>query len=194
MYPIHLTPFNPSCLDTSTFPPFFPRICAFFFGTGLYRAGAEDLLRHADKTLATYMQGQLMIAAILGVLTFLGYLVIGLPNSFILAAITMVTSFIPIFGAFLGAIPAALIGLGVSPLMLLKVCIVLVAVQQLEGNLISPRLQGARMHIHPLMVFFVVIASYMLFGVLGSLFAVPAYAVLRAKTFWAERWMRCGQD
>ncbi len=160
-----------------------------------YRTRAAGILRKADTTLARYMQGQSIIAAILGCLTFLGYLLIGLPNAFILAVITMITSFIPIFGALIGALPAALVGLAISPLLLCKVFLVLVVVQQLEGNLISPRLQGARMNIHPLMVLFVVIVSYALFGVLGSLFAVPTYAVLRvmAKMFWAEKWLGCGE-
>ena len=161
-----------------------------------YRCKAAELLRQADTTLARYIQGQLLIAAILGLLTFLGYLLIGLPNSFILAVITMITSFIPIFGTLIGVLPAALVALAISPWLLLKVLVVLVVVQQLEGNLISPRVQGERMNIHPLMVLFIVITAYVLFGILGSLFAVPAYAVLRviARMFWTEKWLNYGRE
>lgn len=153
-----------------------------------YRHRAAAILGQADATLSRYIQGQLIIAAIIGGLTFLGYLLIGLPNSFILAMIMMITSFIPFFGPIIGALPAALIGLAISSWTVVKVLLVLLAVQQLEGNLISPRLQGARLNIHPLMVLLVVIAAYSLFGILGSLFAVPAYVVLRVfvKTFWVR--------
>jgi len=160
-----------------------------------FRAGIANIIRNADKTLAMYMQGQLIIALMLGALTYLGYLIIGLPNSFLLALITMITMFIPMFGSLIGMIPAALVGLTISPFLFSKVLIVLVIVHQLEGNLISPRLQGERMHIHPLMVLFVVISSYILFGILGSLFAVPIYAVLRVvvKTYLAEKWLNVGK-
>ncbi len=137
------------------------------------------LLIKIDKTLSRYISGQLIVAVILGVLTFIGYLIIGLPNALILALISMVTSFIPFIGAVIGALPAVLIGMTTSFLQVIKVLLVLVVVQQLEGNLITPRLQGSRLQIHPLIVILVVIAFFILFGFLGTLFAVPTYAAIR---------------
>lgn len=93
-------------------------------------------------------------------------------------------------------LPAGLIGLAISPLVLLKVALVFIIIQQLEGNLISPRVQGERMNIHPLLILIVVLAAYLVFGVMGSLFAVPTYAVLRviAKTYWEEHWQNYGRQ
>ncbi|MFW6014899.1 MAG: AI-2E family transporter [bacterium] len=139
----------------------------------------KNLLKSIDNTLSTYIGGQLIIAVILGVLTYIGYLIIDLPNALILSIITMITSFIPFIGPIMGIIPAIFIGLSTDLFLVVKIFIVLIVVQQLEGNFIQPKIQGNRLQIHPLIVIFVVLAFIMLFGFLGALFAVPTYTVLR---------------
>ena len=106
------------------------------------------MLAEADHTLAQYITGQLLVALILGILSFIGYLIIGLPNALILTLIIMVTSFIPFIGAIVGALPAVLIGITSSFSLALKTIIVLIVVQQLEGNLITPD-PSSRLQIHP---------------------------------------------
>ncbi|HEY8345414.1 MAG TPA: AI-2E family transporter, partial [Bacillota bacterium] len=137
------------------------------------------VLAEADHALAQYITGQLLVGLILTTLSYIGYLIIGLPNALILAIIILVTSFIPIVGAILGALPAVLIGITSSFTLALKVVIVLIVVQQLEGNLITPRLQGSRLQIHPLIVILVIMAFVKVFGFLGAIFAVPSYVVAR---------------
>jgi len=139
----------------------------------------ERVLTETDRTLAQYITGQLMVSLIEGLLAFLGYLIIGLPNALILGLIIMVTSFVPFLGAILGALPAVLIGITSSFSLALKTVIVLIVVNQLESHLISPRLHGSRLQIHPLIVILVVMAFVKVFGFLGALFAVPAYVVAR---------------
>lgn len=152
-------------------------------GVNLIPTGRKEkavrLLKNIDYTLSRYISGQLIVALILGLLTYIGYLVIGLQNSLILALIATITSFIPFIGAILGIIPAIFIALGTDLLLVLKVLIVMIIVQQLEGNLISPKIQGNRMEIHPLIVIFIVLTFIIVFGYLGALFAVPTYAVVR---------------
>lgn len=137
------------------------------------------VLIEADHTLAQYIIGQLLVALVLGILSFIAYLIIRLPNALILTLILMVTSFIPFIGAILGALPAVLIGITSSFSLTLKVLIVMVLVQQIEGNLITPRLQGSRLQVHPLIVILIVMAFVTAFGFLGALFAVPSYVVAR---------------
>ncbi|MFW5788065.1 MAG: AI-2E family transporter [Halanaerobiales bacterium] len=132
-----------------------------------------------DSTLASYLNSQLLVALVLGVLTYLGYLIIGLPSALILAIIAMVTSLIPFIGPILGAIPALLIGLTANFYLIIKILIVIFVVQQLEGNVIRPNIQGGKLKIHPLVVIFTISISIILFGFFGALFAVPVYAVLR---------------
>ncbi|HBL36719.1 MAG TPA: AI-2E family transporter [Firmicutes bacterium] len=137
------------------------------------------VLIEADHTLAQYIIGQLMVAFVLGILSFIAYLIIGLPNALILSLIIMVTSFIPFIGAILGALPAVLIGITSSFSLTLKVILVMILVQQIEGNLITPRLHGSRLQVHPLIVILIVMAFVTAFGFLGALFAVPSYVVAR---------------
>ena len=137
------------------------------------------VLIEADQTLAQYIIGQLMVALVLGILSFIAYLIIGLPNALILSLIIMVTSFIPFIGAILGALPAVLIGITSSFSLTLKVILVMILVQQIEGNLITPRLHGSRLQVHPLIVILIVMAFVTAFGFLGALFAVPSYVVAR---------------
>lgn len=139
----------------------------------------NTLIKKIDDTLSKYIIGQIFVAFILGVLTYIGFLIIGLPNALILSAIVMVTSFIPFLGPILGILPAVFIGISHSFLLVIKIIIVLIVVQQIEGNIIQPRVQGKRLKIHPLVVIFTVLIFITLFGFIGALYAVPAYAVGR---------------
>ena len=139
----------------------------------------DELLMKIDKVLSDYIGSQLIVAIILGIIMFIGYLIIGLPNAFALALIAMVTSLIPILGPTIGILPALFIALTIDFLMLIKVLVVLSIAQYLEGNLVRPLVQGGKLDIHPLIILFIVLICVLLFGVLGALFAVPAYAALR---------------
>ncbi len=139
----------------------------------------RNLLLDIDSNLQVYIGGRLLVALVLGLLTFIGYLIINLPNALILSIIAAITSLIPIIGPVIGIVPAIFIALTVNLILTLKVLIVMLIVQQLEGNIIQPNIQGGRLHIHPLIVIFIVIIFILLFGFLGALFAVPAYVVLR---------------
>jgi predicted PurR-regulated permease PerM len=144
-----------------------------------YKNPVANMVKETDKTLSNYITGQALIALILGVLSYIGYLIIGIKYSFILAFLVMITSFIPMLGAIIGVIPAFFVGLSVSPFMALKVLIVAVIVQQLEGNFISPNLMGKRLAIHPLTIIILFLGAASLYGFIGMLIAVPAYAAFK---------------
>jgi len=144
-----------------------------------YRRNIVSIVKETDKTLSNYITGQALIALILGILSYIGYLIVGLKYSFILAFLVMITSFIPMLGAIIGVVPAFFVGLSVSPFMALKVLIVAVLVQQLEGNFISPNLMGKRLDIHPLTIIILFLGAASLYGFIGMLIAVPAYAAFK---------------
>lgn len=144
-----------------------------------YRNEVIDILRETDKTLSAYIIGQAIIALILGALTYIGYVIIGLNYAFILAVFVLITSFIPMFGAIIGVIPAFFVGLAANPFMGVKVLIIMIVVQQIEGNLISPNIIGKRLDIHPLTIILIFLGAASLYGFIGMLIAVPAYAVLK---------------
>lgn len=138
-----------------------------------------DIMKKIDRLLQTYFLGQIVVAGILGVLTYSGYLIIGIPNALFLATFTMFLSIIPLLGPFIGMIPAVFIGWTVGPLMILKVFIVLIVTQQLEGNIVRPKVMGSRLNIHPVVIIFLVIIAVTLYGFIGAFFIIPLYGIIR---------------
>lgn len=139
----------------------------------------ERIMKKIDNTLSQYITGQVLVAFILGILTYIGFKIIGLPNALILAAIVMITSFVPFLGPLIGTLPAVFMGISHSFIMVFQIILVLIIVQQIESNIIQPKVQGVRLKIHPLVVIFMVLIFITLFGFIGALYAVPAYAVAR---------------
>lgn len=143
-----------------------------------YRNPIKDMFLEIDGVLSTYISGQLLIAFIIGILMYISYLIIGMPNALLMAFFSMVTSIIPFVGPFLGMIPALLIGLTIDPTMLIKIIVATIIVQQIEGNLITPNVMGNKLNLHPLAVILIVITSVTLFGILGAFIGIPLFVVL----------------
>lgn len=144
-----------------------------------HKDNTVELLKDMDNVLSVYFTGQLIVAFFLGLLTYVGYLFIGLPNALFLATFTMLTSIIPFLGPLLGILPAIFIAWTLDLFMVVKVIIVLAITQQLEGSVIRPHIMGSRLEIHPLVIIFLVIIAITLYGFIGAFFAIPFYAMLR---------------
>jgi predicted PurR-regulated permease PerM len=156
-----------------------------------------ELFYAVEHTLIRYLRGQLLLCAIMGVLgAMIMYFTVGeyaLPVGAWVAA----TEIIPVIGAFLGAVPAVAIALlvpgGGFGKALLVAFLFLVA-QQIEGNLLVPRIQGGSVGVHPLWVLFATLAGTALYGLIGAIFAVPIVAIIAAtlrymrETLIFERW------
>lgn len=138
-----------------------------------------QVTQQIDHTLATYINGQITIAVVLGVLMYAGYAIIGIPYAFLLAVIALVTNLIPFVGPIIGTIPAVIVALTVGIPMILKVIIVAVLIQQLESNLVTPYVMGSKLPIHPFTVIVVVLVSINLFGIVGALIATPLYLSIK---------------
>lgn len=153
-----------------------------------YRVQAKRVLSDIDDTLASYISGQVLVALIVGFLIFIGYLIIGLDYAILLALIAFIFNLIPFCGPIISTIPALLIGLSQSPFMAVKVLLVVGAVHLLDLNLISPRVVGLRLNIHPVTIILLLVASVSLFGFLSLFFIIPAYAVLKTliMDFWED--------
>lgn len=142
-------------------------------------AEGAKILADVDKTLSTYIVGQFIIAVADGAMMYIGYLIIGLENALIFAIFATLLTVIPFLGPFLGIIPALISSFLVSPFMALKVLILMIIVQQIEGHLITPQVMGKRLDIHPLTVIFLLLVAGSLYGFVGILIAIPAYSVLK---------------
>ena len=156
-----------------------------------------ELFYAVEHTLVRYLRGQLLLCAIMGVLgAMIMYFTIGkyaLPVGAWVAA----TEIIPVIGAFLGAVPAVAIALfvpGGGFVKALLVAFLFLVAQQIEGNLLVPRIQGGSVGVHPLWVLFATLAGTALYGLIGAVFAVPIVAIIAAtlrymrETLIFERW------
>ncbi len=145
-----------------------------------YRSDANSLWNAFGYSLSRYLGGLALILLIQGAVSAIGLYFIGVPYALVLGAIVSVTAIIPYLGAFLGAIPALLVALAFEgPDAALLTALLFLGVQQLEGNFLTPKIQGDTLHVHPILVFLAVIVGGGLGGILGVIVAVPALAVLR---------------
>ena len=144
------------------------------------RAGAhlEEIGSRAWSTLGGFIRTQALVSLIDAVLIGTGLLVVGVPLAIPLAILTFFAGFIPIVGAFVAGSIAVLVALvSVGPGGALVILAVIVAVQQLEGNVLSPWLQSKSMNLHAAVVLLSVTLGSTLFGITGAFLAVPAAAV-----------------
>lgn len=144
----------------------------------------KSLLHKVNETLAGFIQGQLIVSSVLGVLLFIGYIIIGLNYSLTLALFALIMNVIPFLGPFIAVTPAIIVAIfqGIStgePLLIVWVALITLIAQQLESNFISPNVMGKVLSLHPLTVITVILAAGSIAGFLGILFAVPFYAVVK---------------
>jgi predicted PurR-regulated permease PerM len=161
------------------------------------RDHAVELFHAVERTLIRYLKGQFFLCAIMGVIGWaIAFFVIG-QYSLVLGLWVGLTEIIPVIGAFLGAVPAILIALVVPGGGIVKALIVaglFLVAQQVEGNILVPRIQGGSVGVHPLWVLFATLAGTTLYGIVGAIFAVPLVAIIAATlrylrgTLLFERW------
>jgi predicted PurR-regulated permease PerM len=137
----------------------------------------RDVLKDMDIAISSYIQGQIIVSIFVGVLIYIGFLIIGLEYSLVLALIAMFTNVIPFIGPFIGTIPSIVVAFFDEPIMALWVLIVVIIVQQLESNLVSPQVMGKKLDVHPLTIILLLLVASKFAGLLGLLLAVPTYAI-----------------
>lgn len=137
------------------------------------------ILHEIDTVLKQYITSQVMVASVIGVLMFIGYVIIGMPNALVLSMFSLITAFIPFLGVILGILPALLIALGMGLPMLVKVIVLTIVVQQLEGNVITPNITGNQLNMHPLTTILVVTTSVYFGGFFAAFLAVPIYNIVK---------------
>lgn len=137
------------------------------------------ILKDMDEKLSSYIQGQIIVSVGVGILMYISFLIIGIEYSLILALIAMFTNVVPFVGPWIGTIPAVIVAIIDSPLMVLWVIIAIIIVQQIESNLISPQVMGRKLAVHPLTIIILILVAGRFAGLLGLILAVPTYAVTK---------------
>lgn len=135
------------------------------------------LCASSNEIFRRFILGQITEAFVLGALCFLGMQLFHMPYALLISTVIAVTSLIPILGAFLGTIPCAFIILVINPPQALWFVLFIIILQQLESNLIYPRVVGSAVGLSGLWVLFAIVVGGGLFGLAGMLFGVPAFAV-----------------
>jgi predicted PurR-regulated permease PerM len=143
------------------------------------RAEIRDLLGDIETMLGGYLLGQGLLVLIIGVMSFVAYWIIGLPHVLVLAAFAGIMEAVPYIGPFLGVLPALIVGLSISPTTALWVALSAVIIQQLENNLLVPRVMKRTIGVHPLVSVVALLGFGSLFGILGALIALPIAAVIQ---------------
>lgn len=144
-----------------------------------YRRDALELWEEFGVSLSRYLGGLTISLLVQGLLSGLALWLLGVPYALLLGLWVSVIGVIPYLGAFLGAIPAILLGFAESPITGLLTIVLYVAIQQLESNVLTPRIQGQAVRVHPIIILLAVIAASAIDGVRGAIFAVPTLAVIR---------------
>ena len=144
-----------------------------------YRTDFDQIWRRVRKMLYAYMRGQLIIAALIGVLSGIACAVLGLPDAIALGLIAGITALIPYLGPFIGAVPAILVGLAVGPVKALLIAIVYFLISNVILNFVYPKVMGDAVRLSPILVIVAFIAGFSWAGILGMFVAVPIAATLR---------------
>jgi len=146
-----------------------------------YQPYIFQLLNRAQDRLRMWLKGQLILCLIIGVLAYIGLLIIGVDYALVLGLWAGLTEFIPYLGPFIGAIPAIFIALTTGNLLqALFVVIWYIVIQQLENNLIVPKVMEKTVGLNPLVVIIIMLTGAKLAGIVGILLAVPLALIVKA--------------
>lgn len=170
--------------DHEKFAPF---VSSFFRGEK--KTWMRKTLADIDDTLRSYIQGQLFVSFLVGVMLLIGYLSIKLEYALLLAIFGMMMNVIPFLGPYIAVVPAIIIALIQKPKLAIYVAIIMLVAQQIESNFITPNVMGKSLDIHPLTVITVILAAGNIAGLWGIILAIPTYAVIKVilKNIYAHR-------
>ena len=137
-----------------------------------------NLARKSNKTFGDFLSGKIIDSAIIGVLTFIILSIFKMPYTLLVSVIIGITNIIPFFGPFIGAIPAFFIILLVSPTKALWFLIIILVIQQLDGNIIGPKILGDSIGISAFWILFSLLFASKLLGLVGMIIGVPLFAII----------------
>ncbi|WP_077304297.1 AI-2E family transporter [Terribacillus halophilus] len=155
-----------------------------------FRSQTFEVMSEMNHQISSYIRGQIIVSFVIGILLYIGYLIIGLEYAPVLAVVAAFTSVVPYLGPAIAITPAIIIAIVTSPFMLLKLVIVWTIVQLVEGKLITPQIMGRNIRVHPITIIFVILTAGNLFGVVGVILAVPGYAILKVIVTHTFHWFK----
>jgi predicted PurR-regulated permease PerM len=152
---------------------------------GFYSPMPRWLAEHTRKivsiiqgVLGKYIRAQLLIGVIVGIVDFVWLTILGIPFAPALALLSGLMELVPVMGPWIGAIVGVMVTLATNPDKIIWVIALYIVVQLLEGNLLSPRVQGSIMHIHPVIILVLIILGAYFAGIWGIILIIPVTATL----------------
>jgi predicted PurR-regulated permease PerM len=143
------------------------------------REGIGDLIAAMEAKIGFYIAGQGLLCLMIAIMAWIAYMLIGLPNALVLALAAGVMEAVPMLGPMLGAIPAVLVAVSISPDRLIWVVVATLVIQQLENSLLVPRVMKKTVGVNPFVTLLALFAFGTLFGVAGALMAIPIAAIIQ---------------
>ncbi len=153
-----------------------------------------SFLSDTNKQLSLYIRGQILVAIGVAIMFLIGYNIIGLPYGSVLALVSGILNVIPYLGTFIAIVPAFIIAIVHSPVMVLYVLIVFTIEQTIEGRILSPKILGDNLEIHPITILIVLLVSGRLFGFSGIIIGVPLYAIIKVAAKYVHRYLTIHTD
>ena len=137
-----------------------------------------ETMHKADEIFGGFIIGKVIDSAIIGVICYVGCSILHIPDAMLVAVIVGVTNVIPVFGPFIGAVPSLLLVVVQSPWHALYLLIFIIILQQVDGNIIGPKILGSSTGLSSFWVMFAILIGGGLFGFLGMLLGVPVFAMI----------------
>jgi len=159
-----------------------------------YRNDVREMFEEFDHVLSSFIVGRVLVNIILGVLMYVGFIIIDLPYALLLTTIAVIANFIPFIGAILSTIPIAIIALVDSPMKAVWSVLIILAAQQIQDNLIAPYIFGKQLNIHPLTTIILVIGAGKIGGIIAMIIIIPSYLIIKIiavkvyNLFFREKW------
>jgi len=139
----------------------------------------SKLLINLNATIARYISGISIDAFIIGTLAFIGYSVIGLKYALVFAIFSAIANLIPYIGPSIGLIPMIITYLIMDPQKMVIAVLYMLIVQQIDGNILYPRIVGGVMKVHPITIMVLLLLSSNIYGIVGMIVAIPTYSILK---------------
>lgn len=137
------------------------------------------LIIKIEEKLGAWLQGQLILSLLVGILTYIGLSILNIPYALPLALIAGIMEVIPVIGPIISALPAVFLALMISPILSIMVAIMYLVIQQLENHLIVPQVMKRAVGLNPLIVILTIAIGSRLLGISGALLAVPLAVVIQ---------------
>lgn len=159
-----------------------------------FKDDVGEMLVDFDKVLSSFIVGRVLVNVALGVLMYIGFIIIDLPYALLLTTIAVIANFIPFVGAILSSVPIVIVALVDSPSKAIWSLVIILLAQQIQDNLIAPYIFGKQLNIHPLTTIILVLGAGKMGGIIAMIIIIPAYLILKViaikiyTLFFKEKW------